>query len=136
MQLTDYVAQEPDISPDGKLIACAYLESQSKRLWRIGIISIEGGRPVKSIDLPPGALQESYLRLFHWAPDGSAIVYVNSPDTAASVWSQPINGAKAVQLTGIKTDYIFGLDLSPDGKQLVCAVGGNPNDVVLISDFK
>jgi Tol biopolymer transport system component len=76
------------------------------------------------------------LRLFHWAPNGSGIVYVNSPDTAASVWSQPINGAKAVQLTGIKTDYIFGFDVSPDGKQLVCAVGGNPNDVVLISDFK
>jgi Tol biopolymer transport system component/DNA-binding winged helix-turn-helix (wHTH) protein len=136
LQLTDYVAQKPDISRDGRFIACAYLESQAKRLWRIGIVPIEGGRPLRSIDLPSSALQESYLRLFHWAPDGSAIVYVDAPDTAASVWSQPIDGAKPLQLTGIKTDYIFGFDISPDGKQLVCAVGGNPNDVVLISDFR
>ena len=104
--------------------------------WRLGIISIDGGRPIKSLDLPPSAFQESYLRLFHWTPDGSAIIYIDSPDTAASVWSQPINGGKPVQLTKIKTDYIFGFDVSRDGKQLACAVGGNPNDVVLISDFR
>ena len=136
IQLIDYVAQKPDISPDGKSIACAYLEAQPKPKWRLGIVSIDGGRPIKSLDLPPSAFQESYLRLFHWTPDGSAIIYIDSPDTAASVWSQPINGGKPVQLTKIKTDYIFGFDVSRDGKQLACAVGGNPNDVVLISDFR
>jgi len=136
VQLTDYIAQRPDISPDGKFIACTYLEEKPQSRWRMGIISFAGGRPIKTLDLPSSAIGTSYLQVFHWTPDGSAIAYVSSERGSANVWSQPLSGGKPVRLTDFNAPYIFGFDISRDGKQIACALGRLPTDVVLISNFR
>jgi Tol biopolymer transport system component len=136
VQLTDYIAQKPDISPDGSLIACSYLEQKPQPHWRMGIIPFAGGRPIKILDVQSGAIGSSYLQVFHWTRDGAAIAYVSSERGSANVWSQPLSGGKPVRLTEFNAPYIFGFDISRDGKQIACAVGRLPTDVVLVSNFR
>ena len=89
----------------------------------MGIIPFAGGPPIKTLDLPSGAIGTSYLQIFHWTPDGNAIAYVSSERGSANVWSQPLNGSNPVLLTDFKAPYIFGFDISRDGKQIACALG-------------
>ncbi|HWP43204.1 MAG TPA: winged helix-turn-helix domain-containing protein [Blastocatellia bacterium] len=120
------------VSPDGEWIACTYTNERGDAPTRLGIIPFEGGEPVKSFDLPPDITFDCLLR---WAADGSAIHYtryIASP----KIWTQPIDGSPAKELSDFKTDGIWDFTWTPDGKQLFCGRGGRFGDVVLISDLK
>ena len=129
VQLTDYSAASPMVSPDGKQIACGYIDEEKKR-WSIAIIPIEGGPPIKVFEISP--LQSK----FQWNSTGDALLYSLTRDGASNIWSQPIDGPPAKQLTNFKTDQIFRFNWSSDGKQLVMARGPLNSDVVLITDLR
>jgi Tol biopolymer transport system component len=61
-------------------------------------------------------------------------LYAERRAGVSNVWSQPIDGSAAKQLTNFKADQVFGFDVSRDGKSLVLARGTVSNDVVLIAD--
>nr|MBA2525884.1 PD40 domain-containing protein [Pyrinomonadaceae bacterium] len=128
-QLTDYTAREPEISPDGKFIACEYREGDDS-IWRRAIIPIEGGKPVKTFDLP-GSRDD-----FRWSQDSRSLFYRVTRGSASNIWSFPLDGTPPKQLTNFKSDEIFRFDWSADGKQLVLARGTTTSDVVLIRDFR
>ena len=129
VQLTDYSAGGPVVSPDGKQIACGYIDEVKKR-WSIAIISVEGGPPIKTFDLPPLPSR------FQWNSDGRALLYILTRDGVSNIWSQPLDGGPPKQLTDFKSDHIFRFNWSSDGKQLVLARGSVSSDVVLISDLR
>ena len=129
VQLTDYSAASPSVSPDGKQIACGYIDEVKKR-WSIAIISIRGGPPIKTFEISP--LQSR----FQWSPDGRALLYTQTRDGVTNIWSQPIDGGPPKQMTDFKSDRIFRFSWSRDGKQLVLARGSVSSDVVLISDLR
>ena len=132
MQLTNYKSQYPQVSPDGKLIACDFLDDrEGEPRWRIGVLSVEGGAPVKVFDLPPQASHR-----IHWAHDGRALLYVETRDGVSNIWSQPLEGGKAVRLTDFKSELIYKFDVSYDGKQIALARGDQYQDIVLIKDFR
>jgi Tol biopolymer transport system component len=129
-QLTDKVTDEPAISPDGKLIACFYYpEGQS---IKIAVIPFEGGEFVYEFDVDRSIRDKTP----GWTPDGRAITYILNRGGVSNIWSQPLDGSAAKQLTDFKTDHIFAFDWSRDGKQLLLARGTISNDVVIIQDFK
>jgi Tol biopolymer transport system component len=130
VQLTEYVAENPEVSPDGKLIVCQYREEINSG-WRYAIIPIDGGKPIKVFDLP--AHTEEGIR---WSPDGRALTYVTHQNGVSNIWSYPLNGSQPKQLTDFKTDQIYNFKWSPDGKNLVLARGTTTSDVVLIRDFR
>ncbi|HEX8068715.1 MAG TPA: protein kinase [Pyrinomonadaceae bacterium] len=131
VKLTDYTTALPLISPDGKLIACGYVnEQETPSRWRIAIISSDGGPPLKTFDISP--LQAR----FQWAADGRAILYSATRAGVTNIWSQPVAGGAPEQLTDFKSDQIFRFDRSRDGKQLLFARGTTTSDVVLVSDVK
>jgi serine/threonine protein kinase/Tol biopolymer transport system component len=129
VQLTDYSAASPMVSPDAKHIACGFIDEEKKR-WSIAIIPIEGGPPIKVFEISP--LQSK----FQWNATGDALLYSLTRDGAGNIWSQPIDGAPAKQLTSFKSDQIFRFNWSSDGKQLVMARGPLNSDVVLITDLR
>ena len=131
-QLTDKLASQAVISPDGKLVACRYRE-QELSPFQLAILSFEDGKTVKTFDLPPSAFNSPNLE---WTADGKAVLYVDNRGGISNIWSQPIDGSAAKQLTFFNTDQIFVFDLSPDGKTMAFARGNVSNDVVLIVDAK
>ncbi|HVF48048.1 MAG TPA: hypothetical protein VNA17_10815, partial [Pyrinomonadaceae bacterium] len=129
VQLTDYLSDEPKVSPDGKLIACRYTEDP-KLPWKYAIIPSEGGKPVRVFDLPGGT------RNFLWSKDSRSLIYQGTRGGASNIWSFPLDDTPPKQLTNFKTEQIYNFDWSADGKQLVLARGTTTTDVVLISNFR
>jgi serine/threonine protein kinase/dipeptidyl aminopeptidase/acylaminoacyl peptidase len=115
------------VSPDGRWIA--------SRNWieqRIAIVPFEGGKPIKLFN----RIQSGNLQDLRWAPDGRAITYVDTRGNVSNIWSQPIEGGPARQLTGFKDQLILSHDWSHDGKQLVCARGAVVRTIVLWTDSR
>lgn len=125
----------PQVSPDGKFVAYLFNDEQSLRP-KFGIVEFENGNPVKTIELPLTAQPEAtgfYIyRGWHWSPDGSAIVYVNTLGGVSNLWSQPIDGGGAKQITNFKSDQILNFAFSPDGRQIAFARANHSSDAVVI----
>lgn len=136
IRLTTKYSYMPALSPDGRLVAYSYWDEETTpQQWGREIISIETGQPVKTLDVPRSASRSSGDVLFRWTPDGRALTYVDFRDGGTNLWSLPISGAPARQLTNFKDDRIFWFDWSATG-DLVCSRGIHTSDVVLISNFK
>jgi serine/threonine protein kinase len=125
-KISDIFAAIPDVSPDGKLIACYYWSEQIGQAVQAAIIPFEGGRPLKVFNIPP--------TLLRWTPDGRALAYSDEKGGVSNIWVQPLDASPARQLTHFKTDLILSYAWSRDGKQLACSRGVVNNDVVLISN--
>ncbi|PWT82712.1 MAG: hypothetical protein C5B44_01705 [Acidobacteria bacterium] len=130
-RVSDKLATQPAISPDGKLIACRYRE-ESLSPFQLGILSLDTGQKVKAIDLPPTANTSAALQ---WTADGRSVLYIDTRGGVSNIWSQPMDGP-AKQLTNFRTDQIFAFDWSRNGRQLLLARGNTTNDVVLIVQTK
>lgn len=143
VRLTDYQSTSPDVSPDGKAIACLFLDATlDTARWRVAIIPFAGGLPLKILDLPVTAdvgrynLDGRAAAYVRWVNDGRALAYVDRKDGVSNIWSQPIDGGQPKALTNFASGWIFNFELSPDGKQIACARGNRSSDVILITDFR
>ena len=125
-RLLDKGASWPRISPDGKLIACAYADVKEK----LAIFSVEGGEPVKLFDVPRLANFNNGLR---WTPDGKAVTY---RDWANGVWKQTLDGGGPRRLEGLPQEKLYTYGWSRDGKLFAFARGTELRDVVLIGDLE
>ena len=130
VQVIKHASENPEISPDGKLIACQFRENASSS-WRFGMFSIDGGEPLKVFDLPQIEGAD-----FRWAPDGKSLSYQVISKGVANVWSYPLDGASPKQLTNFKNDLMFNFKWAPNGKDMIMARGSRISDVVLIHDFR
>ena len=134
VQLSDQPSSAPAISPDGTLIACWYAQDSVTQDPRppvkIALIPFAGGPPIKILD----ASMNARVRI-RWSPDGQAITYVKVRGGAQNIWSQPISGGPAQQLTQFTSERIGGFDWSLDGT-LFCSRMHNISDLVLITDFR
>ena len=130
IQLTNHPTWVPNVSPDGKLIACTSLD-QSSGQWKLAVIPFEGGLPIKTFEVTG-----SYNRPLLWTPDGRAIAYIQTSAGVSNIWAQPIDGGSPKQLTDFKDHRIFNFAWSRDGKKLALSRGLINSDVVLISNFR
>ncbi len=131
-QLIGHHSYFPVVSPDGKFFFCKYGPENSETAWKLAIVPIEGGKPIKILDLPK--VVKSGIR--RWATDGKSILYLEKNNQAYNVWSQPIDLSSPKQLTFFDSGEIGNFDLSPDGKTFVFGRGNETSDVVKISDFR
>lgn len=132
VQLTDRPSLTPAVSPDGKLIAYAFLNDRHQKM--IGIISSEGGSTLKTLPLPPTVLVDVGVGL-HWTNDSQALAYIDTLNGVSNLWIQPLDGSAAKKITNFDSEEIFSYDLSRDGKIAVTR-GTLTQDVVLIKDFR
>ncbi|MCA1600778.1 MAG: DUF5050 domain-containing protein [Acidobacteria bacterium] len=130
VQITDANFSVPVVSPDGKMIACRYLD-ETNNTQKIAIIPSDGGPPVRVFNIPIHPWQR-----IRWTHDGSALTYADVRSGISNIWSQPLDGGPPRQVTDFRADQIFSYDWSHDGKQLACERGVETNDVVLISDHR
>ena len=131
-QLTDQPSLTPAVSPDGELIAYAFLNDQHQKM--IGIIHSKGGPLVKTLPLPPTVLVDIAVGL-RWTNDGRAIAYADTVNGVSNLWIQPLDGTAARKITDFESEQIFSYDLSRNG-EIAVTRGILNRDVVLIRDFK
>jgi Tol biopolymer transport system component len=130
-QLTEVFATEPDISPDGKFVACFSNDAQTGKA-DIMLFPFAGGAPVGTFPLPPSANWDSGPR---WTPDGRALTYIDRRGETMNLWLQPLTGGPAQQITTFKQGGVFRREWSHDGKQVAIVRGAATSDAVIIINF-
>jgi len=131
VQVTNHPSQFPMVSPDGKFIAYFYIDERANNQPKISILPFEGGEVAKTINLPTSVQPIE----FAWTPDGRSIAYADNASGFFNVWSQPIEGGAAKQLTNFKSEFVSSFAISRDGKIAVYRWSAT-RDIVLIKDFR
>jgi len=130
VQLTDVDSISPAISRDGKSVA--YFIREKGKPLKLGIISIDGGAPLKTFELPDTTNSQPGVA---WNKSGNGILFVNTLGTTSNIWTQPIDGSKPTSLTSFKEFQIAAFALNPEGNRLAIARGSRNRDVVLIKNL-
>lgn len=102
------------ISRDGSRIAYWTYgegEGRSRAVWQI--IPASGGEPVARLSLPPRA------EGVKWAPDGSALTFVDEKDGVHNVLRQPVAGGDPQPITRFTEGRIQTHVWSPGGERLL-----------------
>jgi Tol biopolymer transport system component/DNA-binding winged helix-turn-helix (wHTH) protein len=131
MPVTDQFSTSSAVSPDGKWVCYAY-DQDDTEAPKIAIAGLQRGTPVKKFDIPPTATRDQVL----WSADSRALTYIDTAKGISNIWSLPLDGTPAKQLTDFRSDQIFFHAWSRDGKQLALARGIVTSDAVLISNFR
>ena len=120
-----------DRSPDGRELALLYSVGETNPVHKIALIPLDAGAQpqVRYLD-PNPAIADAPL----FTPDGKAVVYPITVAGADNVWLQPLDGSPGRQITNFKSDQIFGLEWSPDGKKLAVLQRRIEADVVLLRE--
>jgi Tol biopolymer transport system component/DNA-binding winged helix-turn-helix (wHTH) protein len=130
VRLTDYSADDPSVSPDGKWIACSYIPHEDQRA-SLAIVPIAGGPPAKIFSLPETATPRHLV----WTPDSRAVAFINHDKDADNILEQPLAGGTAIPVTHFALGKIFNFQGSRDGR-LVFSRGTESVDAVLIRGFR
>ena len=132
-QLSDKSSTWAAVSPDGKLVALRYFDDQAKAN-KIAVIPFAGGEPIKTLEVSVGFRDVG----LGWTPDSRSIVYADArgdgDGNADNIWSTPLDGGPAKQLTNFNSGLIFAFQVSGDGKQIALSRGTQTDDVILLRD--
>ena len=130
-QVSDKYSQWAAISPDGKLVALRYFDDQTNTN-KVAVVPFTGGEPLKNLEVPT-SLRDVGLG---WTADSRSLVYADTRDNADNIWSLPIEGGAARQLTRFDSGLIFAFQVSRDGKQIALSRGTQTDDVILLRDSR
>jgi len=108
------VIAEPQISPDGQLVA-----------YTIGTPSLTDDRVVTKIWLAQVSSGDTWQatsgggsdRAPRWSPDGKTLAFISTRDGAPQIWQLPIRGGEPLRVTSFPSG-ILDFQWSPDGKSL------------------
>jgi len=120
-----------DRSPDGRELALLYAVGETNPVHKIALIPVDAGAQPQVRYLDPNPAIADAPR---FTPDGKALIYPITVAGADNVWLQPLDGSPGRQITNFKSDQIFGLEWSPDGKKLAVLQRRIEADVVLLRE--
>jgi dipeptidyl aminopeptidase/acylaminoacyl peptidase len=112
--ITMPIVSDPQISPDGSLVA-----------FTISTPSLEDNRNISKIwlaDLNSGDSWQATAisgsdRSPRWSPDGKVLAFISTRDGTSQIWRMPLRGGEAVRVTNTRegmTDFVW----SQDGRSL------------------
>ena len=131
-RLVNQLAIRPVFSPDGKWLA--YWTRQRDQTMRLGLSPVDREGQPKLFEVAM-TVQVGWDVLIRWTADSKNLTYVDHRGGVDNLWSQPLDGSPAKQITDFKDSRIFSFDWSHDGR-LLASRGVQTNDVVLITETK
>ncbi len=121
--ITTYSAKDPQISPDGKRLACRIERSANN--WSVAIVPLSGKEQAQ---LVPNASSP-----FRWAPDGAALVSsITDPNGVSNLWRIPLHGSHPRRLTDFDSQTILAFAWSSVGGRLAALRLAQNSDVVVL----
>jgi dipeptidyl aminopeptidase/acylaminoacyl peptidase len=130
VRLNDREATSPSVSPDGKMIAYLYHDPAATPVDGVEIMTSEGGPPMRRLDASISSFTVC------WTADGRFLLYSKDKGGVSNIWSEPIAGRPAKQISHYNRDVMFRFDLSRDGKRLLMERGTHNQDLLLIRDVR
>ncbi|MBL8179961.1 MAG: S9 family peptidase [Bryobacterales bacterium] len=106
---------EPQLSPDGKLVAFTVMTidlDKNTKPRHIFTVPLDGGEP-RQITRDGTANERP-----RWSPDSKQIAFISNRGGSSQIWIVNADGAAAKQVTNISTEA-SGVMFTPDGKQLL-----------------
>ena len=126
-QLTPEVSYYPEVSPDGKMLACTLRDSAAATDGAIALIPIAGGSPIRRFkDIP----MSSPLR---WGPGRDTLTFIRTADGVSNLFFRGILDAVERQLTSFNTEQIFAFDWSRDFSRLALLRGVEARDAMMLT---
>lgn len=107
--------RQPALSPDGKLAVVVIStadRASNKRRSDLYLLEISSGR-LRPLTNNPGADHSPTF-----SPDGKTVAFVSSRNKKSQIWTIPVDGGEARQLTRLSTGASGPLVYSPDGKHI------------------
>jgi Tol biopolymer transport system component len=124
----DGVTGPLDVSPDGTLLAYSFDEHPPA--WRIVVLPVGGGAPIKEFQVPGG------IRRMRWSPAGTGLHYLLTQNGATNIWEQPLAAGEPKRLTEFTSGRMFDFTWSSDHKRLFLTRGDVTSDVVLFNNVE
>jgi serine/threonine protein kinase len=129
----------PTISCDSRRIAFPHDDAKTSSEL-IEIVSADGSDsprflPFTAEDQVPSEANLGELPI-RWTASGDALTYVRTKDGVSNLWSQPINGGPAKQITNFTSGLIWRHAWSCDGKYLALARGRLSIDAIMLTDLR
>jgi dipeptidyl aminopeptidase/acylaminoacyl peptidase len=121
------IAYDPQISPDGALIAFTLLEcnaeenSTKSAIW---LVSSTGGKAQPPWQISSGEHHDTSPR---WSPDGRTLAFLSDRGGRAQIYLLAMNGGEAKQVSHVQqgvSEYSWG----PDGQHLLAHSPWKPHD--------
>jgi Tol biopolymer transport system component len=131
-QITRTASSWPQVSRDGKWIACSWYEAETK-LIGIAVVPVDTGVPAQFFNIPVNSWMGGNNHLVRWRRDG--ITYVANENGVSNIWLQPVPAGTPRQLTRFGEGQIFYFDWTLTGDLLV-SHGAVTSNVVMIEGFR
>jgi serine/threonine protein kinase/Tol biopolymer transport system component len=133
VKVSDHPARHPDISPDGRWIACEYTD-QPGGTWGVAVLDArDGSVKFRFPQIPTSAPDtSSQARLVRWSSNGRSLFYVVTENGVSNLWEQPLNGSPPRQTTLFSEGRIVDFVASVDGKSTAYIKGNLAGDVAVI----
>lgn len=131
-RLSKHKALWPQLSPDGRWLACFYSNSDQphdRKPENLAILPAEGGEAVWKFPLPANA---EVMPGLAWNADSTGVHYVQNHEGASGIWLQKIRGGAATRVVEFPGEKIMHFAWSPDWKQVVVSRAVVGQDVVLL----
>jgi DNA-binding winged helix-turn-helix (wHTH) protein/Tol biopolymer transport system component len=130
--LGEGISGRMSVSPDGRFIAYPYNQylDPARPAWHLAVIPVEGGPPVKTINVPGGFWGT------RWSPQGKGLQYALTQNGTTNIWEQPLEGGDPKQVTKFTSGRIFDFNWTADGNQLLLTRGEITSDVILLSNIQ
>jgi dipeptidyl aminopeptidase/acylaminoacyl peptidase len=124
------VAGDPQISPDGLLIAYTVLQcneeanTTSSTIW---LIHSEGGKAQTPRQMTATGIEKHHDFAPRWSPDGQFLAFLSDRNGSIQIYALPLSGGEAQQVSNLNqniTEYSW----RPDGKALLAHSAWKPID--------
>ncbi len=127
--VTDKITEFPTLSPDGRWVACSYRQDNNSTTSTVALLDLATGKIGNMMpDIP-----SLPWRLMRWHPDGNSLYYAVNRGGVFRIWQQPIKSGRSQLIAEFKTDRIFSLAWSREGKYLTYSRGNITSNVVQIA---
>jgi DNA-binding winged helix-turn-helix (wHTH) protein/Tol biopolymer transport system component len=114
----------PDVSPDGRWIACATGANSDGAKRKLQIYNMENGELRRSFSVTMQSILYNRLR---WAPHGRSVVY---KDLVDGLWEQSLDGDSPQRISGFDSIRVFHLNRI--GGELLYSGGKQGRNIVIV----